>query len=159
MDNNSLPTTIIQSNINDYNLTDIILPKNIKVIYSKVFDNCKKLSNFPSHVTSFGERGSKAFIKTYNENNKENPINNISIGANRNIILDYLTEENNHPLVLGNKTKISFKEIKKENIYCLYFFFYFMYYSIFNTNLIHSIFFLYIRNISLFNKSIWICKK
>lgn len=42
-------------------------------------------------------RGSKAFIKTYNENNPEYPITNISIGANRNTILDFLTDENNHP--------------------------------------------------------------
>ncbi len=42
-------------------------------------------------------QGSKAFIKTYNKNNPEYPITNISIGANRNTILDYLTDENNHP--------------------------------------------------------------
>ena len=42
-------------------------------------------------------RGTKAFIKSYNENNIEHPITNISIGANRNTILDYLTEQNNHP--------------------------------------------------------------
>lgn len=42
-------------------------------------------------------RGSKAFIKIYNENNPEYPITNISIGANRNTILDFLTDENNHP--------------------------------------------------------------
>ena len=42
-------------------------------------------------------RGSKAFVKTYNKNNPESPITNISIGANRNTILSYLTEQNNHP--------------------------------------------------------------
>ncbi|HIS11873.1 MAG TPA: hypothetical protein IAB40_02050, partial [Candidatus Onthocola stercoravium] len=42
-------------------------------------------------------RGSKAFVKTYNKNNPEIPITNISIGANRNTILSYLTEQNNHP--------------------------------------------------------------
>lgn len=42
-------------------------------------------------------RGSKAFIKTYNKNNPESPITNISIGASRNTILDFLTDENNHP--------------------------------------------------------------
>ncbi len=43
-------------------------------------------------------RGAKAFIKTYNENNPEQPIMNISIGANRNTILSYLTDDK-HPVV------------------------------------------------------------
>lgn len=41
-------------------------------------------------------RGSEAFIKTYNENNPESPIMNISIGTNRNTILDLLTNQRNH---------------------------------------------------------------
>ncbi len=44
-------------------------------------------------------RGSKAFIERYNENNPDQPINNISIGANRNTILEFLTTQNNHPEV------------------------------------------------------------
>ena len=42
-------------------------------------------------------RGATAFIKTYNENN-EHPITNISIGANRNTILEHLTNDK-HPVV------------------------------------------------------------
>lgn len=49
-------------------------------------------------------RGAKAFIKTYNENNPESPIMNISIGASRNTILDFLTDENNHPEVQVQKS-------------------------------------------------------
>lgn len=41
-------------------------------------------------------RGANDFIKTYNKNNIENPIYNISIGANRNTILDFLTNDK-HP--------------------------------------------------------------
>ncbi len=43
-------------------------------------------------------RGTKAFIKTYNKNNKENPITDITIGTNRNTILTHLTNEH-HPVV------------------------------------------------------------
>ena len=43
-------------------------------------------------------RGAMAFMKAYNENNKEGPITNISIGTNRNTILKYLTDEL-HPIV------------------------------------------------------------
>ncbi len=43
-------------------------------------------------------RGAEAFFKTYNENNPENPLSNISIGANRNKIIDYL-DDDNHPIV------------------------------------------------------------
>ena len=43
-------------------------------------------------------RGTIAFVKTYNENNMDYPITNVSIGANRNTILDYLTDDK-HPIV------------------------------------------------------------
>lgn len=43
-------------------------------------------------------RGTTAFIKTYNENNIDHPITNVSIGTNRNTILDYLTDDK-HPEV------------------------------------------------------------
>lgn len=43
-------------------------------------------------------RGAEAFLNTYNENHPNHPLSNISIGANRNKILDYLDDEN-HPIV------------------------------------------------------------
>ena len=43
-------------------------------------------------------RGTKAFIETFNLNNSEHPITNISIGTNRNTILDHLTNDE-HPVV------------------------------------------------------------
>lgn len=42
-------------------------------------------------------RGTEIFLKTYNENNPDKPITCISIGSNRNTILNYLTIKNNHP--------------------------------------------------------------
>lgn len=41
-------------------------------------------------------RGAQAFFKTYNENNPTNPLTEISIGANRNTILEFLNNQN-HP--------------------------------------------------------------
>ena len=49
-------------------------------------------------------RGSKAFLEAYNENNPENPITNITIGTNRNTILEFLTKKNNHPKVPVQKS-------------------------------------------------------
>lgn len=43
-------------------------------------------------------RGAKAFFKTYNENHEDNQLQNISIGTNRNTILDCLTNDK-HPKV------------------------------------------------------------
>lgn len=43
-------------------------------------------------------RGTIAFVNTYNENNMDHPITNVSIGTNRNTILDYLTDDK-HPIV------------------------------------------------------------
>lgn len=43
-------------------------------------------------------RGANAFVNTYNKNNINRPIINVSIGANRNTILDYLTNDK-HPEV------------------------------------------------------------
>lgn len=44
-------------------------------------------------------RGAKAFIETYNNNNPDKPITNLSIGENRNTLISYLTDINNHPKV------------------------------------------------------------
>ena len=41
-------------------------------------------------------RGVKAFYEVYNENNKNKPINIITIGTNRNTIINSLNE-NKHP--------------------------------------------------------------
>lgn len=43
-------------------------------------------------------RGAAAFFDTFNKNNKDNPIYILTIGINRNTILDYLTDDK-HPLV------------------------------------------------------------
>ncbi len=43
-------------------------------------------------------RGANDFVVTYNKNHKDNPLHNISIGANRNTILDYLTDAK-HPVI------------------------------------------------------------
>lgn len=68
-----------------------------------VFNNVESSLNYraPEHIEKIYNaflRGAKVFITTYNENNKEHPITNISIGANRNTILDHLTDDK-HPVV------------------------------------------------------------
>ena len=49
-------------------------------------------------------RGSNAFTETYNKNNLDHPITKISIGTKRNTILKYLTNQNNHPEILVQKS-------------------------------------------------------
>ena len=48
-------------------------------------------------------RGAKAFFDTYNRNNKDYPISNISIGSKRNTIINHLTNER-HPIVSIQKS-------------------------------------------------------
>lgn len=65
-----------------------------------VFNTVETSLNYRSHIDqekiyNAFIRGTIAFIKTYNENNKI-PINNVSIGANRNTILEFLTNDK-HP--------------------------------------------------------------
>ncbi len=69
-----------------------------------VFNNVESSFNYRDNESKFKIyqaflRGAKAFMETYNKNYPTHPLNNISIGASRNTILDYLTPENNHPSV------------------------------------------------------------
>lgn len=68
-----------------------------------VFNNVETSFNYRSNedlekIYNAFLRGANAFLKTYNANNVEHPITNISVGENRNTILNYLTN-NKHPNV------------------------------------------------------------
>ena len=67
-----------------------------------VFNNVESSFNYRSHkdlikIYKAFMRGTKAFIERYNENN-DIKLSEVTIGANRNTILDCL-RENNHPEV------------------------------------------------------------
>ena len=67
-----------------------------------VFNNVETSLNYRDKV-ELGKvyetflRGANAFVIAYNSNHKDAPLQNISIGANRNTILDYLTDDK-HPV-------------------------------------------------------------
>lgn len=98
------------------NCQNLVIRNNLGVIISKstiyvnkeqgyaVFNNVETSLNYKDEesrekIYNAFLRGSKAFLKAYNENNPEFPITNISIGTNRNTILNFLNDENNHPEV------------------------------------------------------------
>ncbi len=88
------------------NLGQIIAKSTIFVNKEKgyaVFNNVETSLNYRDKI-ELGKiyeaflRGTNAFVVAYNENHKGTPLHNISIGANRNTILDYLTDAK-HPVV------------------------------------------------------------
>ncbi len=88
------------------NLGQIIAKSTIFVNKEKgyaVFNNVETSLNYRDKI-ELGRiyeaflRGANAFVVAYNENHKSTPLHNISIGANRNTILDYLTDAK-HPVV------------------------------------------------------------
>ena len=98
------------------NCQNLVIRNNLGVIVSKstiyvnkkqgyaVFNNVETSLNYKDEesrekIYNAFLRGSKAFLIAYNENNPEFPITNISIGINRNTILNFLEDENNHPEV------------------------------------------------------------
>ena len=88
------------------NLGQIIAKSTIFVNKEKgyaVFNNVETSLNYRDKI-ELGKiyeaflRGANAFVVAYNENHKSTPLHNISIGAYRNTILDYLTDAK-HPVV------------------------------------------------------------
>ena len=68
-----------------------------------VFNNMEGSLNFKEEeqlkqIYEAFMRGANAFVETFNKNNPNTPITKITIGTNRNKIVDYLNDEN-HPRV------------------------------------------------------------